>query len=81
LNIGVEPAASETIIVSPTAREAARIIDAAIPEIAAGKTTLIAVSNFVTQAGQLKKSSSIHQVQILAHMTTSMKLSWKMLIL
>ena len=67
LKTGVEPAANETIIVSPTAREAARITDAAIPEIAAGKTILIAVSNFVApsaydqsrnEAGTAERASS-----------------------
>src|SRR5699024_7992267 len=45
--VGVLPAASDTIIVSPIAREMAKTIDAIIPEVAAGKTTFIATSNFV----------------------------------
>ena len=45
--VGVLPAASETIIVSPIAREIAKTIDAMIPDVAAGNTTLVATSNFV----------------------------------
>ncbi len=36
------PAASRTTIVSPIARDEARMIDATMPESAAGKTTLVA---------------------------------------
>ena len=39
VRFGVLPAARTTIIVSPTAREIARTIEATIPESAAGKTT------------------------------------------
>jgi H+/gluconate symporter-like permease len=38
---------SDTIIVSPIAREIAKTIDAIIPEVAAGNTTFVATSNFV----------------------------------
>ena len=47
VEFGVLPAASETIIVSPIARETANTIEAIIPDVAAGNTTLVATSNFV----------------------------------
>ena len=46
-NWGKVPTARTTAIVSPTARLMARMIDAMIPEIAAGRTTLRTTSNFV----------------------------------
>ena len=48
--VGVLPAASETIIVSPIALEIAKTIEANTPEIAAGNTTFVATSNLVAQA-------------------------------
>ena len=47
VNCGFVPTASTTAIVSPMARLIARMIEAMIPEIAAGKTTLRTTSNFV----------------------------------
>src|SRR5690606_18693297 len=47
VRFGVAPAASVTIIVSPMARESAKINDATIPESAAGTTTRVATSNLV----------------------------------
>ena len=43
----MKPAARTTAIVSPTARDIARMIEAMIPEIAAGKTTCRTTSNRV----------------------------------
>lgn len=47
LAFGVLPAAMETIIVSPIARDTARTIEAMMPETAAGKTTLNTISSLV----------------------------------
>lgn len=45
VNLGSSPAATATIIVSPNAREIARITDTVIPENAAGTNTLNDVWN------------------------------------
>ena len=45
--LGFEPAANATIIVSPTALEAASMKEATMPESAAGTITLVATSNRV----------------------------------
>ena len=47
VNCGFVPTASSTAIVSPIARLVARMIDAMIPDSAAGRTTLRTTSNFV----------------------------------
>ena len=47
VNVDTCPAAIVTIIVSPTARDSAKMIDATIPESAAGMTTRVATSNLV----------------------------------
>src|SRR5699024_852184 len=47
LLFGVEPAAIDTIIVSPIARDVASTIEATIPDNAAGNTTLNTVSSCV----------------------------------
>ena len=47
VNCGLEPAASATIIVSPTARDIARMNDATTPEMAAGTTICQETSSFV----------------------------------
>ena len=46
-NLGVDPAASDTIMVSPIALDTAKTIDATIPESAAGMVIFHATSNFV----------------------------------
>lgn len=46
-NDGLEPAAKDTIIVSPMARDIANTIDAIIPEVAAGIITLKIISSLV----------------------------------
>ena len=46
-NVGVAPPASDTIIVSPMARETAKTTEAMIPDNAAGKITFSETSNFV----------------------------------
>ena len=45
--LGESPAAIRTIIVSPTPRETPSTIEATMPEIAAGKTTLVATWRLV----------------------------------
>src|SRR6476619_5709549 len=45
--VGLDPAASATIMVSPTAREAARMNDATMPERAAGTMILVDTSRLV----------------------------------
>jgi hypothetical protein len=45
--LGLCPAAMVTIIVSPMARESARMYEETIPEVAAGTTTRVETSNFV----------------------------------
>jgi hypothetical protein len=45
--LGCRPAATSTIIVSPTPRETPSTTDATMPEIAAGKTTFVATCRLV----------------------------------
>ncbi len=45
--VGELPCLNDTIIVSPIALEIARTIEATIPDVAAGSTTLVATSNLV----------------------------------
>lgn len=45
--VGELPAAKDTIIVSPMALDIAKTIEATIPDVAAGSTTLVATSNLV----------------------------------
>ena len=47
LEFGCRPAAIRTIIVSPTPREIPSTTEATMPEIAAGKTTLVATWRLV----------------------------------
>src|SRR5699024_12741313 len=47
VSVGVEPAATDTIIVSPIAREIPNTNDAIIPDSAAGTTTFKATSSLV----------------------------------
>ena len=70
VRLGCWPAAIATTIVSPTAREMPSTKAAATPEIAAGSTTLIAVSNLVAPSasepsrrplGTARKASSLSE--------------------
>ena len=45
MKVGFWPAASATIIVSPMARDIARMNEATIPDSAAGTTTRVTTSN------------------------------------
>ena len=47
VRLACQPAASSTIIVSPTAREMPSTNEATMPEIAAGKTTRVETLSFV----------------------------------
>jgi hypothetical protein len=86
VSFGVDPAAKATIIVSPIAREIAKINDAITPERPAGRTILVATSKRVaprakpasfSDAGTAASASSLSDdtIGIIMIPTTSPALS------